>query len=604
MREYMGWDMSCDPPCITETFGMKACQSHAAICDTRGNLLFYSNGQTVWNKQHKIMPNGTGLYACLSGKQNAVIVPFNSDSSLYYLITADSFRDSLQRGTRLDESCYLEDYPDYLQLHLHIVDTKANHGQGAVVLKNKPIYAHTDHVAAVKHANTRDTWLVFLDGLRDRYTALLLTDCGIMDTVVSELGVGFKNPYLASNAEIKFNVKGNLFCHSALVYVGKTVLGKFDPATGKVVDRLTFDKISYTSAISLDSKSLYLNDFNRIHEYDISSFDSSSIMTSGRVLPKMGNIIGLQNMPNGKLMVPIWDYFGYVKDTIDSPTYLKCYTLTPRPESTLIDSFVHRKQIKFFRSELSKPPNYIQNYFDPDFVEYEKSTVVIQHSRVCMGGTTQLKVKNLPPFTPYHWELYENGKAVGTLSNVDSLSHTFSHAGEHEARLVLEFSCHPDTIKQKLVTVDTIPQPNLGRDTAVCSGETIPLYAPQRQVAYLWSNGATSDHIIAGAGQYTVLVSNTCGSASDTITISEAHHELTNIVTPNEDQLNDYLVVNSQYSNTIGALSIYNRWGQEVYQTNHYKNDWPHEDIGSGVYFCEFQYRSCPKVKGWVEIRK
>ena len=33
----------------------------ASISDYKGNLLFYTDGQKVWNSKHEIMPNGDGL---------------------------------------------------------------------------------------------------------------------------------------------------------------------------------------------------------------------------------------------------------------------------------------------------------------------------------------------------------------------------------------------------------------------------------------------------------------------------------------------------------------------------------------------------------------
>ncbi|MBK7107739.1 MAG: hypothetical protein IPH61_00930 [Bacteroidetes bacterium] len=36
-------------------------EAMATISDSSGNLLFYTNGQNVWNKEQELMPNGTGL---------------------------------------------------------------------------------------------------------------------------------------------------------------------------------------------------------------------------------------------------------------------------------------------------------------------------------------------------------------------------------------------------------------------------------------------------------------------------------------------------------------------------------------------------------------
>ena len=59
----------------------------ATISDVMGNLLFYTDGITVWNKSHLVMANGTGLYGHPSSTQSAVIVPRPGSTTLYYVFT-------------------------------------------------------------------------------------------------------------------------------------------------------------------------------------------------------------------------------------------------------------------------------------------------------------------------------------------------------------------------------------------------------------------------------------------------------------------------------------------------------------------------------------
>ena len=46
----------------------------ATISDNSGNLLFYTNGITVWNRNHLIMTNGNGLLGDFSSTQSAIII--------------------------------------------------------------------------------------------------------------------------------------------------------------------------------------------------------------------------------------------------------------------------------------------------------------------------------------------------------------------------------------------------------------------------------------------------------------------------------------------------------------------------------------------------
>lgn len=65
-----------------------------SISDPDGNLLFYSDGRTVWNRNHQMMPNGnyfagTGLLGDPSSTSSGLIVPKPEDPTQYYIFTVD-----------------------------------------------------------------------------------------------------------------------------------------------------------------------------------------------------------------------------------------------------------------------------------------------------------------------------------------------------------------------------------------------------------------------------------------------------------------------------------------------------------------------------------
>ncbi len=74
-----------------QIYTLEGCTS---ISDADGNLLFYSDGQTVWNRNHQIMPNGdyfsgTGLLGDPSSTSSGLIVPKPEDPNKYYIFTVD-----------------------------------------------------------------------------------------------------------------------------------------------------------------------------------------------------------------------------------------------------------------------------------------------------------------------------------------------------------------------------------------------------------------------------------------------------------------------------------------------------------------------------------
>lgn len=64
-------------------------EANAVISDLNGNLLFYSDGDTIWNRYHNVMPGGTSILGGNSSYQGAIIVPHPCNDSIYYLFTAD-----------------------------------------------------------------------------------------------------------------------------------------------------------------------------------------------------------------------------------------------------------------------------------------------------------------------------------------------------------------------------------------------------------------------------------------------------------------------------------------------------------------------------------
>ena len=56
-----------------------------------------------------------------------------------------------------------------------------------------------------------------------------------------------------------------------------------------------------------------------------------------------------------------------------------------------------------------------------------------------------------------------------------------------------------------------------------------------------------------------------------------------NIITPNHDDANEYFVLDAQLNGS--SLVVLSRWGNEVYATDNYKNDWSGDSVSSGVYF-------------------
>ena len=58
-----------------------------------------------------------------------------------------------------------------------------------------------------------------------------------------------------------------------------------------------------------------------------------------------------------------------------------------------------------------------------------------------------------------------------------------------------------------------------------------------------------------------------------------------NVFTPNGDNMNDFFVIRNLLLYDVRKVVIYNRWGQVVYSSDNYNNDWDGRGVPDGVYF-------------------
>ncbi|MBS3913036.1 MAG: gliding motility-associated C-terminal domain-containing protein [Bacteroidetes bacterium] len=71
-----------------------------------------------------------------------------------------------------------------------------------------------------------------------------------------------------------------------------------------------------------------------------------------------------------------------------------------------------------------------------------------------------------------------------------------------------------------VVTVDPLPHVDLGRDTILCEGEQLNLFAPSVNGAYLWNDGSTQNGMtITKSGIYWLQMTTNCRVISDTIQV-------------------------------------------------------------------------------------
>lgn len=141
------------------------------ISDQNGQVLFFTDGQSVWDLNGNLMQNGDDIGGDNSSSQSVLAVPIPQDQTLFYLFTT-------QRST--DGSN---------QVKYSLVDIKAENqtGVGNVVTKDNFLFSpSTENIAALSSGDT--TWVMFHELGNNTFRAYPVTENGIGEPVLSSAG--------------------------------------------------------------------------------------------------------------------------------------------------------------------------------------------------------------------------------------------------------------------------------------------------------------------------------------------------------------------------------------------------------------------------------
>jgi gliding motility-associated-like protein len=150
------------------------------------------------------------------------------------------------------------------------------------------------------------------------------------------------------------------------------------------------------------------------------------------------------------------------------------------------------------------------------------------------------------------------------------------------------------------VEIDRPVTVDLGNDTILCDGEILKLSAGNTNANYLWQDNSTdSTFDVFTNGSYQVIVRNQCGINSDEINVIVENCEcifIPNSFTPNSDGLNDYFSSVSRCDLSEFNLTIFNRWGEKIFEStspgNYWDGRYKEEFSPTGVYAYEVTYKS------------
>jgi gliding motility-associated-like protein len=278
---------------------MNAPEGCSAISDKSGSLLFYTNGVTVYNRNHQVMLNGDNLSGHSSAFQSSVIVPVPNTDSLFYIFTSDASENNYANGYRYS-----------------IVNMKHDNGKGEMITKNVLLYSPCcERLTAARHGNGVDVWVITNDKGSNIFRAWLITCNGLQPSpVISTVGAVLNQTADMFFGCMKVSPDGKQLCQTHFpVTDGFTnenffQLFDFNNVTGIISNPIMItvpNNQYYACEYSPDSKLLYVSkaQSNEIDQFE-STLGTAGAITSSRIpIPADFGFYGLQLAPDNRIYV-------------------------------------------------------------------------------------------------------------------------------------------------------------------------------------------------------------------------------------------------------------------------------------------------------------
>ncbi|WP_345166023.1 gliding motility-associated C-terminal domain-containing protein [Nibribacter koreensis] len=491
-------DFSSGSPKPLLNSAMNTSEGCASISDAQGNLLFYTDGITVWSHDHKVMADGTGLMGHSSTAQAAVVVPAPGQPQRYYIFT--NANNAQPNGLRYS-----------------IVDMSLYGGKGQVIEKNMFLAAPvSEMVTAVQHANRQDIWVICHEYGTNTFKTFLVTKNGVQtQPVISQTGKIHKaeNANTTAIGCMKASPDGRRLAVASFG-VGVEVYD-FNASTGTIFNPIAINGFfnGYGVEFSPDMSKLYYTTSGNIDLMQVNLLAGSPALVASSAV-RIANIgqdgaqryVGgsLQIGPDGKIYVarPTSKHLG----VIHQPNALGAAC-----------QYVDQGVDLGGGISMCGLPVFVQSFF---YYDGE-----LKMTNTCFGEETTFKL-NVAPNAPAPlstlWEFGDPASGVLNTSTQAIGKHRFSAPGTYKVKLTRTFI---NTLEEYTIefVVNPLPNVNLGLDRQICPGTPVTLDATVAgATSYLWSNGLTTPTLTTSTpGTYSVQVTSATGCVNtDEVVIS------------------------------------------------------------------------------------
>ncbi len=461
----------------------------STISDAQGNLLFYTDGRNVWDRNHLKMPNGnynanTGLLGDPSSSQSGIIVPKKGNPNIYYIFTVDEpHHDNANvfpnqfTGVYSDQGGTVPDADDGFNngLNYSVVDlsvTGINGSIGNVTTRNVHLvtydpliqdqakYKCSEKITAVKTADGSGFWVI--THFIDKFYAFKVDGTGVNSTpVISTItpSVPISGYRRNSIGYLKASPDGQklAIAHQqrgtttgGVSSNGVVMLYDFNPSTGTVSNGLQLkNNINpYGIEFSAEAKKLYVSyDVNSsssgIRQYDLLAAD---IPGSEVFISVISNTGALQLGPNKKI------YF-----TEFGSLFLSAIN-SPELDGPLCD-------FQQFVVEVGGPVNKSCTLGLPPFITSLFSANITAEN-TCLGNTTQLRLSVNSTFDTVKWNFGDGTPETPALTTPE-VTHIFPAIGQYNITATVVKN-GDTTIITSEVNISAVPVANTAPPMAAC----------------------------------------------------------------------------------------------------------------------------------------
>ena len=451
-----GLDFNSGAPVALTVGALNTSEGCAAISNSAGELLFYTDGLTVFNKLHEEMPNGFGLLGGVSSTQSAIIVPKPGSSTIYYIFTTPNAGGG-DAGLNFSE-----------------VDMTLEGGLGDVTAtKNVLLFSPVNEkLTAVKKSNNVDVWVISHNDSTNEFLAFSVTAAGVSITPVISAAGTTETETIHGMGYLRASPDGTKLA-SVVAWISVVDMLNFNTTTGTITYDFTFTppftfQQAYGAEFSPDGSRLYISSSAsaNIYQYNMLSASATTFIASATLIgtsatSQMG---ALQTGPDGKIYIAKWT----------QPT-ISCIN-NPNALGTACNYMDDAVNLagEFSTGGL---PNFITSYFSGSPFNYVNK---------CVGDSTFFTLANSIAVDSIHWNFGDPSAGINNASTALSAQHLFSAVGDYTVS-VTTYQGSVVSTSGSIVHILGTPVISLGNDTAMCAGGSVILDAGFGAYSFLWA---------------------------------------------------------------------------------------------------------------------